>query len=180
MLRLDKLVTFTVFQYKARYCAEGSANMSDKARANAELAKERLVLRLEAVEAEAADLREQLARVNEVLATFLRYETLDPAKPIPAVGPGTGQSANGRKNSKRQAVVDAAIAAIEKAGRPLKRRELFEEVKRAGLVVNGKDPLVVFSTMLWREQDRIVRLDGYGYWPIDKPFAPSGYSPSPA
>lgn len=154
--------------------------MSDQAKINAEAAKARILSRLQALEEEAGKLREQLAAVNGFLSVFEKFETLNPNDPLPTPTYSTSTPAFTRRNPSRKDVADLALRAIEEKGRPMKRRELFEAVTKAGLDIVGKDPLVVFSTMLWREQEQIVRLDRFGYWPAGKPFPPAGYLPPQA
>lgn len=81
-------------------------------------------------------------------------------------------------NPPRQQVADAALSLIRAAGKPLGRQELYDELTAKGLVIHGKDPVMVFSTMLWRERSRIARLRGFGYWPADKPYPPAQYFPA--
>lgn len=57
------------------------------------------------------------------------------------------------------------------------RKELFNALAKEGLVIHGKDPEMVLSTMLWRASDTIVRLPPHGYWPKDTPFSPAQYDP---
>lgn len=81
------------------------------------------------------------------------------------------------KNPEREKVVAAALGVIEEAGRPLSRQELYETLSERGLTITGKDPLMVFSTMLWRSKNRIVRLRGHGYWPTNRSYPPANYFP---
>ncbi|WP_342250726.1 hypothetical protein [Sphingomonas sp. OTU376] len=81
------------------------------------------------------------------------------------------------KNPSREKVVNEALSLIERAGKPLSRQELYDRLKLAGVEVFGKDPQMVLSTMLWRSQDRIVRLGNFGYWPKEEPYQPANYIP---
>jgi hypothetical protein len=81
------------------------------------------------------------------------------------------------ENPNRAIVADMALGLIREIGRPLPRSELFQALSSRGLRLEGKDPLMIFSTMLWRERARIIRLNGFGYWPTGEAFPPAGYTP---
>lgn len=81
------------------------------------------------------------------------------------------------KNPPRDVVVTEALNVIARYGKPVPRSDLYEELVRQGMELHGKDPVMVFSTMLWRSQDRIVRLNNFGYWPKDQVYEPGGYYP---
>ena len=154
--------------------------MTNQAKANAEEARERIQNRLQQIEAEAKALRDQLVSVNAFLETFSAFESLRPDDPIPAATMATKVSSPSRarpSNPPREKVAEAALKAIREAGRPLQRTELFEAVAKQGLVITGKDPEVVFSTMMWREQWRIAKLPKLGYWDVHMPYEPEGYDP---
>ena len=59
----------------------------------------------------------------------------------------------------------------------MSRSDLFKSLADRGIVLHGKNPEVVLSTMLWRMKSEIVRLQPYGYWVADKPFEKAGYHP---
>lgn len=157
--------------------------MSDSARTNAEQARDRITTRLAEIDNEAKTLREQLKGVNAFLEAFDTFQGLKPNDPIPstpvAARPASGMSPARKRpgNPPRDQVADAALKAINEAGRPMQRTELFKAVAAQGLIIEGQDPEVVFSTMLWREQDRVVRLKKLGYWDAQKAYEPAGYYP---
>jgi len=81
------------------------------------------------------------------------------------------------QNPDRKVVASRSLELIAAAGRPLSRKALFKRLRDEGLEVYGKNPLMVLSTMLWRERDRIIRIPGFGYWPVGKPYPPGDYFP---
>jgi hypothetical protein len=88
---------------------------------------------------------------------------------------------NGKKatgNPKKELVVRVARTIIKKKGRPLQRGPLFEALREHGLIINGADPEMVLSTMLWRKRDEIIRLPDHGYWLAEEPYPPAAYDPS--
>lgn len=84
---------------------------------------------------------------------------------------------NRPKNPDREVVANAALEIIQEYGQPLSRHELFEKLTERGIVIEGKDPEMVLSTMLWRSKDKIVRLPPFGYWPKEKAFEEAKYWP---
>lgn len=81
------------------------------------------------------------------------------------------------KNPPREMVVNAAVQVIEHHDRPVTRSEMYEALRTCGIEIYGKDPVMVLSTMLWRSQDRIVRLGSMGYWIKNRPYEPAHYIP---
>jgi hypothetical protein len=90
----------------------------------------------------------------------------------------TGPGPSRLTNPSRTDVADACLELISRAEKPLSRAELFDGLAERGLAIDGQNPLMVFSTMLWRERSRIARLRGYGYWPADKAYPPASYYPA--
>jgi len=69
------------------------------------------------------------------------------------------------KNPNKTDIARTCVEYIRKAGRPLSRKELFDQLKMDGIIVRGKNEEMVLSTMLWREKEIIQRLRSGGYWP---------------
>lgn len=60
----------------------------------------------------------------------------------------------------------------------MSRRELFQAIQSMGIEIKGKDPEMVFSTMMWRMGEQFVRLPPpHGYWLVDRPYPPANYIP---
>ncbi|MFA6607324.1 MAG: hypothetical protein WCS75_10025 [Sphingomonas sp.] len=81
------------------------------------------------------------------------------------------------KNPPREAVLDVVLKIISARGTPVSRSDLYDALQSHGIRLYGKDPVMVLSTMLWRSQDRIVRLGSKGYWFKDRPYPPASYYP---
>lgn len=81
------------------------------------------------------------------------------------------------KNPPKERVAEVALELIREVGRPVSRREIFSRLGSSGIQLQGADPQMVLSTMLWRMKDRIVRLPGFGYWLPDQPWEPAGFDP---
>lgn len=79
------------------------------------------------------------------------------------------------KNPKKEEVAEYAIEIIREHGKPMTRDELFNALLEKGVEIHGKNPPVVLQTMLWRMQNRIVHLKGFGYWPSDEAYMAADY-----
>lgn len=148
--------------------------MADIAKTRAQVAE-----RLKATEEQAQALRKQLAALDTALAVAQSYEdgTQNVSVPEFELPQESTQPRKRPRNPSHEEVGDAALAILAKADKPMSRADLFEEVTKTGLNIQGQDPQVVFSTMMWRERERVVNLKRFGYWPIDKPYERAGYYP---
>lgn len=93
---------------------------------------------------------------------------------------GSQERSRATGNPKKEIVAAESLRIIEEAGEPVTRGDLYERLRGRNIVVEGKDPEQVLSTMLWRTRDSvpIVRLKTGGYWLADKPHEASGYDPT--
>ena len=76
-------------------------------------------------------------------------------------------------NPDKSVVVDKALEIIRQQGEPMGRKALFNALAESGIVLEGTDPQMVLSTMLWRSKERIVRLVPFGYWPAGVEYPPA-------
>lgn len=153
--------------------------MTDAALENAHARRKALSKKLDTHIEQMTSLREAFARDREEMdkvTDFIRtwYEMAGTQPPAQ-----TEQTKNIRPvavtevverrppNPNRRFVTLKCIEYIREAGRPLSRAELFDKLNKNGVVLNGKNPEMVLSTMLWRTDDLIKRLKGGGYWPVE-------------
>lgn len=146
--------------------------MSDKALSNAEAKKNQLVEKKRRLLAELTDVDDQIGQVDRFIKAWHAFaedeseSTVD--KLLEQRTNKEGSSENVRKkatkNSRKEAVAEAAREIILQLGRPAARKELFDQLIARGLTIEGADPEMVLSTMLWRMKDRIQRVEGGGYW----------------
>jgi hypothetical protein len=101
-----------------------------------------------------------------------KYVERKESKPAPAV---IEEREKRPQNPNRRDVTLKAVEYIREAGRPLSRAEIWERLQNDNVVIHGKNPEMVLSTMLWRTKDLIRRLRGGGYWPVGDP-PPPGHS----
>ncbi|MBV9930025.1 MAG: hypothetical protein JO013_03670 [Alphaproteobacteria bacterium] len=124
------------------------------------------------------DAREHLEKTRNFILTWYEMAGIQPPQSAERVESTATQAPTRRpKNPDREFVVDKSLELIREAGKPMPRKELFDALAGRGVIIRGKDPEMVLSTMLWRSQDRIVRLPGHGYWPKDAEFADAVYYP---
>lgn len=83
-------------------------------------------------------------------------------------------------NPPTKAVVDVAIEILRHRGHPMSRRALHESLWMRGVEVKGRDPVKTLGTILWRANDRMVQLEGFGYWPRGIPYPRAQYFPADA
>lgn len=72
-------------------------------------------------------------------------------------------------------LIPAIIDALAGHGRPLSRKGIYETLKERGLVIQGTDPVKTLGTILWRNQNDIIQIEGYGYWPKALPYHRANY-----
>lgn len=83
-----------------------------------------------------------------------------------------------KPNSNKENVASAAYKLVKMRGEPIKRNDLYDLLIEQGLVIDGKNPQMILSTMLWRVKDSgLIRLNGGGYWLKNEKYAPANYLP---
>lgn len=136
--------------------------------------------RLAAIEQEAEKLRLFIA-AWEGVADILAGDHVSPAsdaKPVDNLAVLSREENATRTravNPPTEEIVAAAIAALRERGHPMTRRALHQELWRRGVEVRGRDPVKTLGTILWRAGDRIIQLDGFGYWPKHLPYSRADY-----
>lgn len=115
------------------------------------------------------ELRRELQLVDEFIARWHTFAGLDEDEPLIPVNSPVDKSLEKEKrvrpsNPPRELVGDAVEALLREWGRPATRARLFEHLPERGIAIEGTDPTMVFSTMLWRMKDRFERIPKVGYW----------------
>lgn len=161
----------------------GEQIMSDKAIENAMRHRDDLAKQINQAQQQIEEWRRSIAETDAFIATWRRFAGEDAGPPPPPPPPpppadeeaGMPRRRKATKNSKKEEVAEFARQLITDAGRPLSRAELFDGLTGLGLTIEGADPQMVLSTMLWRMKDRVVRLEKGGYWLTEVPYAPEHY-----
>jgi len=157
--------------------------MSDKALENAEALKNQLLQRKKELMNEILQIEDQLAKADRFITAWYDFAGVERPKPVEN---STAKSdtkeervhsapARRPKNSDKVEVANVAREIIQERGEPVSRSDLYAELIKRGLTIEGKDPEMVLSTMLWRMRDRIVRLPSGGYWLKEQNWPPAGY-----
>lgn len=154
--------------------------MTDAAYENAVKRREALENEMKSLSERTNAVRSELARVERFMADWKVFSGAVDFESVASSQPATAMPTPRMrpKNPPKEEVGDRAAELIRAVGRPLSRPELFDRLKGAGVILHGKDPAVVLSTMLWRMKDRFVTLPGYGYWLRSQPYAPADYDPT--
>lgn len=157
--------------------------MTDKALENAKALKMQAANEITRLEDKLRYWRDRMAMSEHFIDqwnAFASGEPVNSGDSVPSeqnkTAPSTAPNRKVIRNSKKEDVAAAAREIIVERGKPIMRDELYGLLVARGLVIEGKDPQMVLSTMLWRTRDTIARLDN-GYWPADIPNDEIGYDP---
>lgn len=162
--------------------------MSDRALENATSSRQSLQDRKRELLAELASIDDRLGQIERFVKDWHYFaedgvEQNANTQPVDNSTQGVEPEREARptrRNSSKEDVAATAREIILERGEPVSRKDLFRTLVDRGFIIQGKDPDMVLSTMLWRMRDQIVRVKGGGYWPADIPHPPSGYDPATA
>lgn len=159
--------------------------MTDRALENAKAKKKQLISRRIELHSEIAALDEQIGKIESFIQDWHAFA--ENAFDLPTEGKSdsaptaadSDESPPKRTtgNSRKEDVADVAYMIILEREKPVSRDELLNAVTERGMVIEGKDRPGVFTTMLWRMRNKIVKLDSGGYWLADVEYSPEGYVP---
>lgn len=153
--------------------------MTDTAIRNAAALKDGLESEIRALEQKIREKKDELERTKAFISAWHAFADESSKKRVSDLFPVHDTSGQQQKpqNPKKEFVAARVAEIIREAGVPKSRAELFKALKAQGIVLQGKNPEMVLSTMLWRSSDTIVRLPSHGYWLADVPYDPAGYDP---
>lgn len=162
--------------------------MPDRAVENAKAMKDQLLARKRRLLAELQDIDDQIGRIDAFVKDWHLFAESDPESAVDKLADVNANKAatsqpvkrKATGNSRKEDVAAAARYVILERGVPIMRDELYDLLTAQGMVIQGKDPQMVLSTMLWRMRDQIARVKGGGYWPADIPNQEAGYDPATA
>lgn len=132
--------------------------------------REKLETKVSKLEQRLSVARSELSRAEQFISSWEHYSGIVGQRPSDTAAESTVTGANPAK----EAVARMAVEAVLEAGRPLTRAEVYVELQKKGLTLQGKVPIVVLSTMLWRMKEVIPFIKGAGYWPVGHPL-PAAY-----
>jgi hypothetical protein len=146
--------------------------MSDDAIANALSKRADLESRIVKAEEVIKRSKAQILEINRFIKQWEKFsgraaDDIQPAKSLPydADFSRSQPTAEAAGNPKKETVAEAAIHILEKVGKPMSRAELYTALQADGVRIQGANPEMVLSTMLWRTRDAfgIHRLKSGGY-----------------
>lgn len=125
------------------------------------------------------ELRERKARLTAELELIDQYLALR-AKLFPATAnenvssPARTHAARSTKAQKNDPseVAKRAEELIRAHGKPLQRGELVRRIEASGMPLHTGDKGKYIGTILWRQRDKFVNVEGHGYWIAGLPVEP--------
>jgi hypothetical protein len=117
----------------------------------------------------------ELARVNNFLRDYAAFAGIEPppgVPPAPVAAVADKPKRERPVNLPKEKVGDFVEGWLTEFNRPISRDRIFSLLEENGVHLQGTDPKMVLSTMLWRMKDRFQRVPGRGYWFVGKPIPP--------
>jgi hypothetical protein len=158
---------------------KGRPKMADNAIENAMNRRDAAIAKVKALELDLQNARTELERVDAFIQQWHEFAGTPILERSVAVVHYPQPRVAHIRNSKKEEVAEAAYEIVREYGRPMPRADLYEQLIARGMVLNGSDPQMVLSTMLWRMPNRIKRLKKGGYWLVDQPYKKEFYSADP-
>lgn len=160
--------------------------MSDIALENAKALQSQANAEIQRLEAETRIWRDRLTMANQFIDQWNVFASGHTVNPVDNTGiavenksaPSQPAKRVAMRNSKKEAVAAAAREIIRERGEPIMRSDLYKALVARGLTIEGTDPEMVLSTMLWRMRDTVARVQGGGYWLQEVPNPAVGYHPA--
>jgi hypothetical protein len=136
-----------------------------------------------------AELATQLARLSSdmvELASGLLAESVMSNQDSPNVqadNRSTAAPESRRKPASKDEVIASVKAARDVIGQhnqPIQVGVLFKEISAKGFIINTPRPVLTYAARLRDNRKRVglIYLDGFGWWPVERPYPPAQYMPS--
>lgn len=152
--------------------------MSDKALDSALKKRNELASEINQTLERVNSLKKDLAGIDRFINDWYEYAGVEPpGDNLSVKTDGTTVKPARPNNPRKEDVAIAARKIIAKYGHPLSQKELLQALDDAKVIIQGTDRNKVLSTMLWRTNDQVVRLKGYGYWLPERPWLDANYYP---
>lgn len=171
--------------------------MSDTALRNAQARRAALADKISQLNQSLAVLADELERVDQWIELWHKFDVLEDEQaglddskqdrtavrahpePVDDVDSEKPERTRTTGNPRKEDVAAAARQIIEEVGDPVPRADMLRLLAEKGIVIVGKDPEQVLSTMLWRMREKasIARVPTGGYWLAERPHSASGYLP---
>jgi hypothetical protein len=159
--------------------------MADPALENALRKRDELAVQINKAQQQIDEWKRELAHTDTFISAWHEFAGTSP-EAIPLNSPPRSNVApvaakrKSRNNSKKEDVAAEVRRLIEAEGHPVPRVELYKALIENGFVIDGTDPDMVLSTMLWRagKAAGVVRLDKGGYWLAEREYPEARYFPT--
>jgi hypothetical protein len=131
------------------------------------------------------ELEEEIRQIDLFLSLYQHFAR-DPVSAGTTVAPEAPDVLNASRGRKRagggmsqEDFIGLARELLLEIGRPVNGRTLLEKFHKKGRQIGGVDEFRNFNTKIWRARDRITKIPGAGYWPVDVPCPAVSYVPTP-
>jgi hypothetical protein len=111
---------------------------------------------------EKAELEARLAKLNNYIE--MHHELFGGGEHFFAMEKSVNIKRKRKVSGTVERLKQLAAEAIRLEGRPLTRGEVTERVMATGIAINSKDPANYIGTVMWRNPEIFLKIDGLGYW----------------
>lgn len=114
-------------------------------------------------------LEDQIAEIDTFLALHEKIFGVKiprEAEGAPAEGltPETPRKRAPRASNDPEAIVNEIAKILEDTDTPMTRGEIRRAISARGMEIHSKDIGKYLGTLMWRNQDRFINIEGEGYW----------------
>lgn len=136
----------------------------------------------------AGQLAKISADVNQLTASLLLSEVdlrnraelpAAQTEPVPLTTPSAEMRPKPASKTEVLASVKVARDVIGQRNRPVQVSDLFKEVRVRGFEIHTAKPVQTYASRIrdYRIRVGLIYLEGFGWWPIERPYPPANYTP---
>lgn len=127
------------------------------------------------------ELQKELKEIDKVEKGVLELAAkLAPVADDTSDDEGGGGPSRTRSGARPLQIVKAAKDILMNSPHPMSRSELLNRLTAEGVEIVGSNPANTLGTTLSRAPKVFTNLRGFGYWLVDRPYAPASYAPKSA
>jgi hypothetical protein len=149
--------------------------VTDVAYKNAMIRRDSVAAEINSLQQRLDELRREATRIDAWIHGWVEFA--GGSAPVDAAQRNTpvDKPVKRQPNPPKEEIAEFTRQLIMKHNAPVNRGAIMVALEDFGVRLEGNKPEMVLSTMLWRMQDRVVRLRGHGYWLTEKDYDPAGY-----
>ncbi|MCW2283566.1 hypothetical protein M2323_001338 [Rhodoblastus acidophilus] len=152
--------------------------MSDIAYQNALGRRDELAAKINTLQQLLDEARAEIREIDAFISQWRKFAGVQDEHSEPPAPPAIIRPSAKRRNTRKEIVAEHAREIIAEAGAPVSRSDLYDKlVNEFKLTIEGTDPEMVLSTMLWRMRHKVARVPGGGYWFAELPSPDGKYDP---